>query len=262
VTELSVLTPVFNGRRFIGECIENVLSQKVLGIEHIILDAASTDGTAEIARTYARGHPHLRVVSEPDRGQSDALNKGIEMARGAVLGILNVDDYYEAGVLSEVLQKFRTLPQPSILVGQCNVWDTDNRLDFVASPNSMSHSALLRDPNPSNFPINPSAYFYHRSLHGQVGGYDVEEDLGMDLDFLLRAFAVASIHYVPKVYGNFRLCRGTKTFEAMSQGITPVRVQAILRKHRRSLPLRIRARLRWGALAEALRRSLRKERPG
>ncbi|HUS24319.1 MAG TPA: glycosyltransferase family 2 protein [Candidatus Binatia bacterium] len=251
---LSVLTPVFNGRRFIADCIDNVLAQQAAGVEHIVLDACSTDGTADIARTLAGRHPHLRVVSEPDRGQSDALNKGIALARGSVLGVLNVDDYYEPGTLPEVLQRFESMAEPSLLVGDCNVWNGDGTLSFVAAPNAMSFRALLTDPNPSNFPVNPAAYFYHRSLHGRVGGYDVSEDLGMDLDFLLRAYRVAGLHYVPKVFGNFRLWEGTKTFEAMRSGVTQGRVREILARHRRALPWHERVHLR---LSESLARRWR-----
>src|SRR3954451_18802557 len=77
---LSIITPVFNGERFIAECIESVVGQNCIGVEHIVVDGRSTDRTVEIVRERAHVHSHLRWISEPDRGQSDALNKGIAMA--------------------------------------------------------------------------------------------------------------------------------------------------------------------------------------
>src|SRR5215510_8009297 len=101
--QLSIITPVFNGIGFIEFCIINVIEQECREAEHIIIDGGSTDGTLEIIRKYAEQHEHIRWVSEPDRGQSDAMNKGIAVATGKLVGCLNVDDYYEEGVLCEVL---------------------------------------------------------------------------------------------------------------------------------------------------------------
>ena len=79
---ISVVTPVYQGRRFIKSCIETVIAQACADAEHIIIDGGSTDGTVEIIELYAERHPHIRWISEKDKGQSDALNKGIGMARG------------------------------------------------------------------------------------------------------------------------------------------------------------------------------------
>src|SRR5215472_1653392 len=93
---LSIITPVYNGEKFISGCIESVAAQKLAGVEHIIVDGRSSDRTMDIVRDKARVYPHLRWISEPDRGQSDALNKGIDMARAEYIGILNADDFYES----------------------------------------------------------------------------------------------------------------------------------------------------------------------
>src|SRR5690349_9456456 len=100
---LSIVTPVFNGGCFIESCLRNVIEQACPAIEHIVVDGGSADGTVEILSEYAARFDHIHWVSERDRGQSDALNKGIRMARGTVIGWLNVDDFYEPNVLSGVL---------------------------------------------------------------------------------------------------------------------------------------------------------------
>ena len=77
---LSIITPVYNSERFIATCIEAVIKQDCVKLEHIIIDGGSTDQTVPIIRQYADRYPHIRWQSEPDRGQSDAMNKGIAMA--------------------------------------------------------------------------------------------------------------------------------------------------------------------------------------
>ena len=80
--QLSIITPVYNGEKFIQACVENVIEQKCPDIEHIILDGCSSDNTVNIIKSYADKYPHINWVSEKDNGQSDAMNKGIAIAKG------------------------------------------------------------------------------------------------------------------------------------------------------------------------------------
>jgi len=122
---ISVITPVYNGERFIEACIQVVIDQQCSDVEHIIMDGGSKDGTVDIIKRYAEQYSHIRWLSEKDQGQSDAMNKGIAMAKGEILAILNVDDYYEPNVLKRVTEIFKILPEPSLLVGNCNIWDSN-----------------------------------------------------------------------------------------------------------------------------------------
>lgn len=233
---LSVITPVFNSDRFVESCIQNVIQQDCAEVEHLIVDGGSTDGTVAIIQQYAEQYPHIRWISEKDRGQSDAMNKGIALAKGDVLSFLNVDDYYEKGVLNTVVEHFRTLPKPSILVGNCNVWNDQDRLLFVNRPQRLKLRDLLLGDEANHFPINPSAYFYHTSLHDQIGLYSMEEHYVMDLDFLLRAVQVAHTHYLDCTLGNFRMLEGTKTTSDYAQGEGPRRKRRLLMHYRKDLP--------------------------
>ena len=118
---LSIITPVLNNKRFIESCILNVIEQDCPKMEHIIIDGESTDGTLEIIKAYAERHTHIRWISEKDKGQSDAMNKGVRMAQGNILGFLNVDDFYEKNVLNRIVELFKTLPEPSLLVDRKSV---------------------------------------------------------------------------------------------------------------------------------------------
>ncbi|NWF60282.1 MAG: glycosyltransferase [Fischerella sp.] len=234
---ISVITPVYNGEKFVEFCIKVVIDQQCLDVEHIIVDGNSTDRTVEIIKKYADSYPHIRWISEQDKGQSDAMNKGIAMVRGEILAILNVDDYYEPNVLNRVLELFKELPVPSLLVGNCNIWEAKDKLAAVIKPANFNLSHILQGLNLNNFPANPSAYFYHTSLHQQVGLYKVDEHYAMDLDFLLRAVQVATVKYVDETWGNWMRTEGTKTvtlWQSFEQG--QQLVDKILRTYRKDLP--------------------------
>jgi glycosyltransferase involved in cell wall biosynthesis len=237
---ISVVTPVYNGERFIESCINAVINQQCSDIEHIIVDGESSDRTLAIIQQYAAQYPHIRWISEQDQGQSDAMNKGIKMARGDILAILNADDYYEPNVLNRVIARFKYLPEPSLLVGNCNVWDDDGQLGGINKPVKLRFRDLLLGMDINPFPINPSAYFYHRSLHDHIGLYSVDEHYAMDIDFLLKAVQAATVTYVDEIWGDYRRIAGTKTVNDCSNGQNQPRLRKLMRTYRQQLPLRQR----------------------
>jgi glycosyltransferase involved in cell wall biosynthesis len=216
-------------------CIRNVISQNCPEAEHIIVDGGSTDGTVDIIRRYAGEYSHIRWISGKDRGQSDAMNKGIAMASGEILSFLNADDFYEPGTLCEVIELFRDLPEPALLVGNCNVWDDDGTLQSVNKPSGISFMMLLMQYIRA-FPANPSAYFYHKSLHEKIGPYDVDEHYGMDIHFIFKAVQAAQVKYVDRLWGNYRYLADTKTYRDVASGQNRIRVAAIAAHYRKLAP--------------------------
>jgi len=232
---VSIITPVYNGKRFIEFCIQNVIGQNCPDVEHIIVDGGSTDGTVDIIKKYAAKNRHIRWVSEKDKGQSDAMNKGVAMAKGEILGFLNVDDYYEPNVLCRIAEIFKTLPEPSLLVGNCNVWDNDGKLVEENKPAKLHITDLMLGWEINPFPVNPSQYFYHKSLHEKIGSYKLEEHFAMDIDFLIRAVQTANAKYVNEFWGNYRFIEGTKTVEDTKKGQTYQRFMELLNSYRNKL---------------------------
>src|SRR6266481_7579947 len=111
--KISIVTPTFNQAAFIEEALLSVKEQHYENVEHIVIDGASTDGTVELLRRYCGqpGWEHLRWISEPDRGQSDALNKGCQLITGDIVGWLNSDDRYRPRCFAEVVEAFnKNLP--------------------------------------------------------------------------------------------------------------------------------------------------------
>ena len=232
---ISVITPVLNGERFIEACIQVVIDQACPDAEHIIVDGGSQDRTVEIIQRRAFKYPHIRWISEPDKGQSDALNKGIALARGNILSILNVDDYYETNVLNRVSEILKILPEPSLLVGNCNVWNNKGDLWYVNKPSHLKLTDLLLGWDVHPHPVNPSAYFYHASLHESIGPYREDMQIGQDLPFLLSAVQVATVEYVDEVWGNYRMIEGTLTFKEAKSGEGEERKERIMESYLKEL---------------------------
>jgi glycosyltransferase involved in cell wall biosynthesis len=227
---LSIVTAVYNGEKFISGCIDSVTAQNCPQVEHIIVDGGSTDRTVQILSEMAETRPHLRWKSERDRGQSDALNKGIGMARAEYVGILNVDDFYEPGALSRVLNILKGLSGPRLIVGACNVLTTDDRILDVNRPRVLKFKNIMVDDGLWPYPQNPAAYFYPKSIHNVIGPYNVEEHFGMDLEFIFKVIQAIEPIYIDDVLGNFRLIPGTKTYHSMQSG----ECRAVQRKIRKA----------------------------
>lgn len=231
---ISIITPVFNGVNHIQSCIESVASQSFEGIEHLIMDGGSGDGTAELVRQLLPEYSHLKLVSEPDKGQSDAMNKGIRLAANPVISFLNADDRYEPGAIAEARSFFLTAAPDSFLLGNCRVLHEDGSQYMINKPWPFDRVAFMLD---YLFPYNPSAYFYHRSLHEKVGFYDVDDHLTMDIDFLFRLKGKAGIVYIDRILGNYIMLPGSKTMQEISAGRNVENLQKVFEKYRPALSL-------------------------
>jgi len=123
MTKISIVTPVFNNRRYVRQAIDSVLSQKGdFEVEHIIKDGGSTDGTLEILDEYA-SQPGLKVITGPDRSLYHALRIGYEQASGDIGGFLCSDDFYAPGAFGKVLAGFEKYPKRDWLYGRCDIVD-------------------------------------------------------------------------------------------------------------------------------------------
>jgi len=234
--DLSIITAVYQGRKYIASCIESVIDQRYDAVEHIIIDGGSTDGTIEIVTSYLQKYPHIRFISEKDKGQSDALNKGIKLAQSKIIGILNVDDFYEPDVFKNINDYFSKLNEPALLVGNCNRLGEDGKIIAVNKPQKLRQIDLLLGWSINEIPCNPSAYFYHRSLHEKIGYYDETDHYSMDVRFILNAVAAAHVLYVDKCWGNYRYIPGAKTYEDIKTGGNKERVALLLESYIKKLP--------------------------
>ena len=200
---ISVITPVLDGERFIEDAIESVLVQQYPRFEHVVVDGGSSDGTVEILKRYK----HLKWISEPDRGQSDAMNKGFEQSRGDVVVYLNADDYFEPDAFRAVMPHLRSGAQ--FVVGRVRVV-REGAPAFIDDP-KVELAEMLRWWEPHALPCNAAGYFYLREVQEAVGGFNVANHATMDIEFLLEAALRFRFTKIDDVLGTFRMLPGTKT---------------------------------------------------
>jgi glycosyltransferase involved in cell wall biosynthesis len=202
--KISIITPVLNGSKFIEDAIKSVLSQEYEDFEHIIIDGGSTDGTQDIIKKY----PHTILISEPDTGQSNAMNKGFKLATGDIIGYLNCDDYYLPGAFKVVVPYFENgadfvIGNVKVISDYTKPWD--NIPDF-------EHDIMLRYWQPQSFCYNPVGYFYLRNVQEIVGGFNEKNHFMMDYEFLLEASSKFKFTKIDTFLGVFRYFKNTKTY--------------------------------------------------
>ena len=178
---ISLVTPSLNQGNFLRATIESVLAQGVPGLDLFVQDGGSTDGTLEILRSY---EGRVAFVSEKDRGQADAINRGLRRARGEILGYLNSDDVLRPGALSAVGEAFAAHPEVLFVWGRAAYLDAEGR---TVSPYLVREDALacLAD---SCFVAQPAAFF-RRKVWEEVGEFDETLHHTMDYDYWLRIAA-------------------------------------------------------------------------
>ena len=195
---VSILTPSYNSAHFIEETISSVHGQDYSPLEHIVIDGGSTDGTVDILRRY----PHLRWLSEPDAGQSDALNKGLALAKGEIIGWLNADDLYEPGAVSKVMAYFGAHPAAQVVYGNCTVFGPQGEvLEYWRGP--YDHQKLLEPWHGFHGAFQPSI-FYTRDILNKIGGWAVDLHYVMDYDILLKASEFCQFDYLDADLSRFR----------------------------------------------------------
>ena len=199
---VSIITVCYNSEKTIAQTIGSVLDQTYHDIEYIIVDGNSTDNTMKIVETYREKFAgRLKVVSEPDRGIYDAMNKGIRMASGELIGILNSDVYYEKNAV-EIMVNAMTEDRYQILYGEMRTW----RNGKEESVGLLTHT-FLRDRM-----IYHPACFVTRAVYRDLGGFDLRYPSVADYDFMLRMAEKREVKFYP-VYQLYHLfCVGKRIF--------------------------------------------------
>jgi len=241
---ISVITPVLNKAAYIERCFLSVDQQSYDNFEHIIIDGGSQDGTLELIKQYASKRPNVTWISKQDRGQSHAMNRGLRLARGDIIGVLNADDYYEPEIFGTVSSAFQGMSRPSMVFGNCIIWNDASEIWGVHEPKLIDIVEWLLPSGDGLIPVNPVQYFYSADLHALIGNYDEGEYMHyiMDAEFLFRAIQVTNHRYINRVFGNFRLISGTKTLSDMQESIADSRFLRLKQKYISRLPLRMRLR--------------------
>jgi glycosyltransferase involved in cell wall biosynthesis len=202
----SIVIPSFNQGAFLEECLRSVLDQSYPRKEIIVMDGGSMDSSREILRKYERRLDFW--ISEPDRGQADAVNKGWARAKGEVLGWLNSDDRLEAGALEAAAAAYAAQPGAAILYGDVQEIDHQGKVLGEKKMAGYGLRSLLLGKN-----MGQPGVFIPRTTYAAVGGLTEELHFALDFDFFLRvwtAFPEGGAH-IPKTMASSRVWEASKT---------------------------------------------------
>lgn len=209
--KISVVTPSFNQAVFLERTLRSIHAQRGdFDLEHWVIDGGSTDGSVEILERWA---DNLQFVSEADRGQSHALNKGIARVTGEVIVWLNSDDILLPGALATVAQYFTEYPDIRWAYGRCKIIDEHDR--EIRKPITWYKNLLLRRYNYTkllieNYISQPSTFF-RKSFYDEVGGVDESLVYDMDYDLWLRFGRIAPAGVIDAELAAFRFYTECKT---------------------------------------------------
>lgn len=213
---ISVITVTLNSEPFLAECLSSVISQGDCFHEHIIVDGGSTDGTIEIIKRHAAVDSRVRWISEPDRGISDAMNKGVALATGDVVTHLNSDDFYpHPQVLFSVLDWFSRNPKDAWLTAGLTFVSEEGTFIRDVRVRRYSFKRLVR----GNILLHPST-FIKRDLFTAVGGFDLSLSFCMDYDLFLRLGSVTPPLVLDKQLSCFRVHADSRSLSHAVQAYT------------------------------------------
>jgi glycosyltransferase involved in cell wall biosynthesis len=196
---VSIVTPSYNQARYLEQTIRSVLEQDYPNIEYLVADGGSTDGSLDLIRRYADRLAWW--VSEKDRGQTDAINKGFARAKGDILAWINSDDTYEPHAVAEAVEFLVSHPEVGLVYGNANYID-ENGSPLGHFPAAQTDFRRLRR---GYVHIPQQAAFWRADLWREVGPLDPSFYFAMDYDLWVRLAGRTSLQYVPRLWANFRL---------------------------------------------------------
>jgi glycosyltransferase involved in cell wall biosynthesis len=204
--KISIITPSFNQAAFLERTILSVLDQGYVNIEYIIIDGGSTDGSIDIIRKYADRLSYW--ISEADRGQAHAINKGLKRATGEWVAWQNSDDIFYPGAFSQMAQTAAKKPNVDLIIGNMNLIDKDDVILRDIKYVQPTYWSMLAE----GMVLSNQAAFWRRDVHSQIGFLDEGLDCIFDFEWFLRLLHNKrnTIH-VPSIWGALRLHDETKT---------------------------------------------------
>lgn len=205
---VTIVTPSFNQAPYLEAAMLSVLEQDYPNLEYFVIDGGSTDGSLELIQRHASRLAGW--VSEPDKGQTDAINKGFARANGEILAWLNSDDLYQPGAVAEAAAFLAANPQVGLVYGDAEYIDEKGQ----AIGRFSARQTDLRRLRQGYVHIPQQSAFFRADLWKQVGPLDESFYFAMDYDLWVRLAKVSQVVYLPRLWAGFRLHRGGKTITA------------------------------------------------
>ena len=205
---VSIVTPSFNKGLYIEETLLSIRNQTYKNIEHIVIDGGSTDETLSILKKYS---PVLVWVSEPDKGQSDAINKGWRIAKGDIIAYLNADDTYLPNAVEIAVNFFLKHPETAMIYGDGIFSDEKGKflMNFTAGEFKLKNLVFCKDN------ILQPAVFLRKTVFETIGDVDADLHLAMDLDYWIRTGLRYKVNYIPQQLATAKIYLDAKSSAQM-----------------------------------------------
>jgi len=197
---VSIITPSYQQANFIEETILSVIGQKYSNMEHIIIDGLSSDGTVNILHKYSEKH-QIKWISEKDNGQSEAINKGLNIAKGDIIGWINSDDTYLPGAVNKVVEIFKKNPEIDLLYGDAYWINKKDEIIGVYKSHNFSFEKLICQ----GMFIPQPTIFLRKTLLQKTGSLDETLSTTMDYDFCIRLGLFGKCKYIPAFLATRRI---------------------------------------------------------
>lgn len=230
---ISLITPSLNQGKFIEATIQSVLSQNYPNLEFIVMDGGSSDNTVDVLKRYS---DQLKWASEKDKGQTDAINKGLRMANGEILAYLNADDVFLPGTLFKVAQIFMEYPETMWVTGQCRIVDEDNR--EIRRLITVYKNFWLRFGQRfmlliTDYISQPATFWRAKALE-DFGYPDENLHYAMDYEYWLRLYSKYPPLFIPEYLAAFKVHPHSKTSTTGHKDIFVDEERAAVERHTNS----------------------------
>ena len=202
---ITIVTPSFNQAQFLGRTILSVLDQDYPNLEYIVIDGGSTDGSVEIIKKYEKYITYW--VSEKDRGQSEAINKGLRLATGELVAWQNSDDIYLPGAFEQIARSFVNSRGIDLFIGNMNLIDEEDRIIENLKYVTPTYKSLLTE----GMVLTNQSAFWVKGIHQKIGYLNESLHYGFDYEWFLRVLNIGKGAHVNKTLGCLRMHNATKT---------------------------------------------------
>jgi glycosyltransferase involved in cell wall biosynthesis len=214
---VSIVTPLRNGIKYLETCIQSVLNQSYPHIEHVIVDGGSTDGSLDVLASYRARYPErIRFVSEPDNGVGEALNRGLKLAQGEILGWLDSDDLYEPSAVKAAVGFFRSHPDVYYVFGGCDIINEAGEVIGKVPIKDFNFKKVVRGEHY----ISLSAAFYRREVIERVGDFNT---IGNAFDYWVRIAQQFQMYRLDETLCRWRLYRNSVGFSNDARKVGTIR---------------------------------------
>lgn len=225
--KISIVTPSYNCGKYIEQAILSVINQDYDNFEYFVIDGGSKDNTINILKKYSKKYPQkIKWISEPDKGQTDAINKGLRMCSGGWFIWLNADDFYEPNIFFKLSKAFKKYPNAGIMYGNCYNIKQKQKVALNIPKKNIGFNFLRK-----GCCIYGPASFFNMGAIKKLGEFDESLEYWMDYEMYLRIAKVMKLQYVNLNVANFRIRPNQKSKDNKNRKELHKEMYSVIKKY-------------------------------